>query len=145
MQDATIFYADHVKNAEGKVTHAIKTLGQDLAPLAVGDPDSGVRQDLINRMLEALCNSLALKAKKGIICMHYGWAQMPCCCLTHCADGSPLMPCMLDIQSSCHWHAEEFNRRVQKIFLQPLDPFVSEFWVESGMTQQQADAKGVPW
>ena len=103
------FYADHVKNAEGKVTHAIKTLGQDLAPLAGGDPHSGVQQDLvhlINRMLEALCKSLGLKAKKGIICMHYDLAHFPRCCLTHCADGSPFMPCMLDIQICCHWHAE---------------------------------------
>ncbi len=61
---------------------------------------------------------------------------------THCADDSLLMPCMLDTQICCHWHAE--GRRAQKIFLQPLEPLMSGTWVDSGMTQQEVDAKDVP-
>ena len=68
-QGAAILHVDNVRAAEGKVKHAIDTLAEGLSPLSNGEPDSGVRQDLyhlFNRMLEALCKAIGLKAKKGI-------------------------------------------------------------------------------
>ena len=55
--------------------------------------------------------------------------------------------CMLPLHLRlllCH-HAGDFTSKAQRIFLQPIEPFLSELWVESGMTLEQVDAKGVTW